>query len=53
MISRVDAVELYDHQADPREDTNVAGLPENAELAKRLTAQLRQGWQATRRGLPS
>jgi iduronate 2-sulfatase len=35
----VDAVELYDHQADPQENTNIAAVPENAELVARLTRQ--------------
>jgi arylsulfatase A-like enzyme len=35
----VDAVELYDHQNDPQENTNIASAPENAELVERLTRQ--------------
>ena len=46
--SRVDAIELYDHQADPREDTNIAKLPESAELVNRLMGQWRQGCQAAK-----
>ena len=34
--------ELYDYQADPDETVNVANLPENAELVKLLSAQLRR-----------
>ena len=44
--SKVDAVELYDHRADPQENVNIAGLPQNAELVKQLTAKLRAGWKA-------
>ena len=35
------ARELYDHQADPQENENVAGLPANAPGIERLSAQLR------------
>jgi len=44
--SQVDAVELYDHQADPRENANIARRPENAALVKDLTAKLNAGWKA-------
>lgn len=43
--SKVDAIELYDHATDPQENVNVAGVPANAELVERLTAQLRRGWR--------
>jgi arylsulfatase A-like enzyme len=49
--SRVEAVELYDHQADPQENTNVAKAPANAELVAKLMDQWREGWQGVRRGL--
>jgi hypothetical protein len=42
------AVELYDNQADPDENVNIAGLPENAELVARLAGQLKAGWRAAR-----
>jgi arylsulfatase A-like enzyme len=45
--SKVDAVELYDHQTDPQENVNIANAPENAELVARLTAQWQQGWRGT------
>ena len=32
--------ELYDHQADPQENQNIAGKPENAAVIERLGAQL-------------
>ena len=37
--------ELYDYHADPDETVNIADLPENAELVKRLSEQLHAGWQ--------
>ena len=46
--SKVDAVELYDHQRDPQEDENIAAHPAHAELVERLTAQLQAGWQAAK-----
>jgi arylsulfatase A-like enzyme len=42
------AVELYDHQADPKENVNIAGLPENAKLLEQLTEQFKAGWKAAR-----
>ncbi len=44
--SKVNALELYDHQTDPQENDNIAGKPENAALVKDLTAKLRAGWKA-------
>ena len=46
--SRIEAVELYDHQTDPQENTNIARLPENAKLVEQLMAQWRAGWRGTR-----
>ncbi len=46
--TKVDSVELYDHQNDPEENTNIANQPEQAELVKRLMAQWKQGWQAAK-----
>jgi arylsulfatase A-like enzyme len=40
------ALELYDHQTDPQEDVNVAGLPENRELVELLTGRMNRGWRA-------
>ena len=34
-------IELYDHQTDPGENTNIAANPENKELVKKLLAQMR------------
>jgi len=42
--SKVDAVELYDEQNDPQENTNIANEPKNAELVAELTAQWTVGW---------
>ena len=44
--SKVDAVELYDHQTDPQENSNVAKDPRNAALVKELQAMLNAGWKA-------
>jgi arylsulfatase A-like enzyme len=46
--SKTAAVELYDHQTDPREDQNIAGRPEHATLVKELTAKLDAGWKEAR-----
>ena len=46
--TKVDAVELYDHQTDPEENTNVAKDPANAELVKSLMKQWEGGWQAAK-----
>lgn len=42
---KIDAIELYDHQADPQENTNIAQVPANAILVERLMAQWRAGWR--------
>lgn len=39
------ARELYDHQNDPQENTNLAGRPEHAELIAGLSRQLKAGWR--------
>lgn len=46
--SKVDAVELYDHQTDPQENTNIAGVPANAKLVAELTRQWEKGWRGAR-----
>lgn len=46
--TQVLAVELYDHQAEPQENKNVADRPGNAALVKELAAKLDAGWQAAR-----
>ncbi len=45
---RADAIELYDHQADPQENVNVAKQPANAALVKQLMEQWRKGWQGAK-----
>ena len=44
--SKVDAIELYDHQNDPQENTNIANDPASAALVKQLAAQLEGGWKS-------
>jgi arylsulfatase A-like enzyme len=51
--SHVDAIELYDHQADPQENVNIAKLPANADLVKGLMEQWRKGWQGAKPKLSS
>ena len=46
--SKVDATELYDHQNDLEENRNVAGLPANAALVKKLMDEWRKGWQGAK-----
>jgi len=41
-------IELYDYQADPDENVNVANAPENAQLVGRMTAMLHAGWRAAK-----
>lgn len=40
------AYELYDHEIDPQQNNNIAGLPQNEQIVKRLSAQLKAGWRA-------
>lgn len=44
--TRTEAVELYDHQADPAENVNIAGRDDMRETVARLEAELRRGWKA-------
>jgi len=44
------AHELYDHQADPEENVNLAGRLEYGDVVMELEAQRREGWRAA---LPS
>jgi arylsulfatase A-like enzyme len=46
--TKVDAIELYDHQTDPMENTNVANDPANNELVQKLMAQWQKGWQGAK-----
>ena len=43
--TKVDAVELYDHQSDPEENKNIANHPGNKALLEKLTAQWEAGWR--------
>ncbi|HEV2295958.1 MAG TPA: sulfatase [Tepidisphaeraceae bacterium] len=43
------ARELYDHTTDPRETTNLAARPDQAEIVKALADQLKDGWQAAQK----
>jgi len=45
---KVEAMELYDHQTDPQENTNIASLPANEALVERLMTQWKQGWQGAK-----
>jgi len=42
--SKVDAIELYDHQVDPQENVNIARDPASADLVSQLMAQWKKGW---------
>ncbi len=42
----VAAVELYDLVADPEENVNVAGRPDNAEITGDLARRLEGGWKS-------
>ncbi len=46
--TKLDAVELYDHQTDPQENMNIANDPANADLLERLTEQWQQGWRGAK-----
>ena len=41
----VDSIELYDHQVDPQENSNIADDPENSGLVRQLMTQWEKGWQ--------
>jgi len=47
--SQIDAIELYDHQTDPQENTNLANRDDHQAVVEQLTARWRGGWQ---RALP-
>ena len=48
---KVADIELYDHQADPQENLNVAKSPAHRELLEQLMAQWRGGWQGAQRAI--
>lgn len=43
--SKVDAIELYDHETDPEENVNIADDAANAELVAELTQKWFERWQ--------
>jgi arylsulfatase A-like enzyme len=43
--SKIDAIELYDHQTDPQENNNLAGVADYKTLVDQLTTQWRAGWR--------
>ena len=48
---KVAARELYDHEADPGENVNVAGKPERKDVVAKLAAMVDAGWQAAKPGM--
>ena len=46
--AKIDAIELYDHNLDPQENTNIANVPGNNELVEKLLVQWRKGWQGAK-----
>ncbi len=46
--TKIDAIELYDHQVDPQENVSLAQMPAHAALVKTLMTQWRAGWQGAR-----
>ena len=36
---------MYDHQKDPKENVNIVGQPENAEIVKKMARLLRADWK--------
>ncbi len=38
--------ELFDHEKDPDENNNIAGLTSNIDLVNLLSEQLDNGWKA-------
>ena len=47
-LSKVVALELYDHLTDPDENLNIAQRPEHAALVKTMREQLNAGWKAAK-----
>jgi arylsulfatase A-like enzyme len=41
------SAELYDYEADPLEQMNIANRPENVSLVNGLSGMLREGWRAS------
>jgi iduronate 2-sulfatase len=40
------AIELYDRETDPDENTNIAEFKENGQILERLSRQLQRGWRS-------
>ena len=47
--TKIDAIELYDHKADPQENRNIAKLPANKALVSRLMEQWQKGWKGAQK----
>jgi len=46
--TKIDAIELYDHQNDPQENVNIAKDPANAAIVEKLKEQWKKGWQGAK-----
>jgi iduronate 2-sulfatase len=46
--SKIDAIELYDHQNDPLENTNIANRIEQKANVDLLMAEFKKGWQGAK-----
>ena len=46
--TKVESIELYDHQTDPQENNNIANEQDQKTLVVQLTKQWRAGWQNAR-----
>ncbi len=46
--TRIVATELYDHEVDPQENTNLAGDPAHAAVVETLMVQWRAGWRGAK-----
>lgn len=46
--NEVKSIELYDHQSDPGEVNNIAGISANIALIRELQQQLQDGWEKAR-----
>ncbi len=42
------AIELYDHQSDPQENTNISDAQENKAVIAKLARQLKLGWKSAK-----
>ena len=49
--TKVDAIELYDHQKDPQENYNIAKKPENTAMVSQLMEQWNKGWRGATLGI--